>query len=168
MSYLSTFEAPIVIKISDKDVSLYPLTQRDYLPWLAELTESQRKLDRGLVPATLKGQERFALLRRIEMSEIVPADLEPIVFTAAGTIKVISMAIAKALKDNPDAGKIAEAFIDSRSAKANEELAARVSGLFDARRLFTLFPPDHTPPEDVDQNPPRPATPQAAGESTGS
>jgi hypothetical protein len=163
MNYADAMEAPINLKVGEREVPIKPLTQRDYLPWLSELTQAQRESDRKLVPPTMKPAEKFDLMRRIEMSEIIPADLEPKMFTAQGAIKVIQLALVKA---GIDAGE-ADRFIDSRSVKANEELAVRVSGLFSQERIAAMYdPPPDPPPGEPNPNAQAPAA-TGANSTTG-
>lgn len=149
MSYSDATEQPLRIQIGGKTLEVKPLTQRDYLPWLNELTEQGKERDRKLIPPVMKGVERFQLAKRIEMSEMIPADLEPISWTGMGAIKIIQLAIVKAIagKDATEAAKTdalkqADEFIDGNPSHVNQELAARMSGLFNKQYLFNRFPPD--------------------------
>lgn len=160
-TFADVFDLPVNLEIDGKTVAVPLLTTRDYLPWLEQLTAEKRERDTKLIPAGTKPIERFQMMRDIAVREITPDDLGPLVFTAAGTIKVLEKALEKAGLDKPTIDR----FIDSRPAKANEKLAVRLSGLYSATRyaeIYGLIPPDPETIAGAVPNAPA-AAPEAAG-----
>lgn len=142
-SYADTFEQPAVEKIDGKDITIAPLTQRDYLPWIEELTRQRKENARTAQPPGSKVMELARWKDYVENLEVTPADLQTYVFRASGTIKVLELAGAKALKkagQSEQVEKIVGEWIDSRSAKENEMLAIKVSGLFRRQEIEQMYP----------------------------
>ncbi len=166
MGYADSFEVPVVIEFEGKQLALAPLTQRDYLPWLDDLSTIIRERDRAAVAAMkIKDAERFDMNRRVELSEAIPDDLEPQIVTARGTIRVIELAIAKALKASGQNGdgtaERIQAFIDANSTIDNRALAIRVSGICSRRRIAFLL--GLLLPEDKPKDQPSPPQPGQSG-----
>lgn len=164
MGYSDSFESPVSVGIDGKSYNVAPLSQRDYLPWLDELTTKMRERDRGLIPATMKADQRMQILRNIEMTEMIPDDLEAIIFTAKGTIRVLEMALGKAMMNgdpahNSEVSAKVEQFINTQAAVDNRALMMRVSGLLTRRRIAQLLGIPMTDPSDAPPNPPQPAEP---------
>jgi hypothetical protein len=134
-SFADNFEQPVTITVDGKELAVRPLTTRDYLPWLDELTEQKRKREIEHAPPPAKPIDRFKVIRSILAEEVTPDDLVPLIFTAKGTIRIGGMALRKAGMEESRA----DAWMDSQSAKANEEFAARVSGLLSQQRLADLY-----------------------------
>lgn len=126
MKYADAVDLPIAVQIGGREVLLKPLTQRDYLPWIAEITKARRETDLASIPPTIKAADRFELVRRINMNETTPAEMTAIVYTASGAIRVLEIALSKAGVGSDEA----KSFIDGQSVARNEALAVSVSGLF--------------------------------------
>lgn len=146
-SFSDTFESPITVTIDGRGEVVLPLlTTRDYLPWLDELTKAKRESDTKSIPAQARPTERFRMLQFINSSEATPEDIAPLIFSGKGAIRILDMALAKAgVKDEAERNR----FIDARPHTANEELAARVSGLLSDARLVELFGFKHAAPSPV-------------------
>jgi hypothetical protein len=147
-SYADTFEQPAVEEIGGNKVTIPLLSQRDYLPWIEELTKKRQETGKANAPPVGKTMERAKWLDYIDNMELTPADLQPYVLRASGTIKVLELALAKAKISDEDA----KAFIDGRGAKANEMLAVRVSGLFRREEIRLMYPVLEKEPEKPDPN----------------
>lgn len=143
-SYADSFEQPVSIEIDGKDVAIPLLSQRDYLPWIAELTTKRQEIGRKNAPPPTKPTERAKWLDWIDNLELTPADLQPYVLRASGTIKVLEMALKKV----GIADDVAAKFIDGQPAKANEMLAVRVSGLFRREEIQAIYPTADEPKQD--------------------
>lgn len=162
MGYADSFEVPVTIQLNGDKLVIHQLTQRDYLPWLDELTTKMRERDTAHVNANVKQQDKkIELLRRIAMAEVIPDELEAEMATARGTIKVIQLAITKTLvksgKTPEEALAAADAFIDSNSVGDNRAFAYRVSGLLTQARIQRAL--GILPVEPQQPNPQQPGEP---------
>jgi hypothetical protein len=110
---------------------------RDYLPWLEELKRERKAASTKLVPAGMPQIERFKILRNIELEDVSPDDLQMLMYTGAGQIRVIETAITKA-KSKEAADKI----IDGLTAAQAKRIAFELSGLFTAEQLAEIFVPE--------------------------
>lgn len=155
-SYADSFEQPSVVKIGDKEVTLPVLSQRDLLPWIEEETKKRQETARKNAPlAAAKDNARTRWMDWADNMEVTPGDLQPLVFRASGTIRVLDLSLKKAGVTESDA----TAFIDGQSAKANEMLAVRVSGLFRREEIAVMYPTDQEKKETPDPNALTPANP---------
>lgn len=136
-NFLDAFEGPLTLKVNGKDVDVHPLTTRDLLPWLSNLTEKQKDSDRRLVPKEMKPVDRFRVLRNIEAITKSPDSIAQEVFTADGTIRVLELALKKSGVPDDQAQK----FIDSQPVKLNEYLAVRLCGCYTSRQVADIYFP---------------------------
>jgi hypothetical protein len=135
-SFEDAFETPVIVKIDGRgDIPVPLLSQRDYLPWCAELTTETRAREKEMIAPTAKPQERFLMLRNIDKQQATPESIGPLVFTCEGTIRVLEMALRKVGLE----GEALNKFIDSRPVKANEYLAVRLCGLYTKDRIWEFY-----------------------------
>lgn len=154
MSFSDAFETPVKIHANGHgDIELKKLTTRDYLPWLDELTASQRERETANIPPNTRPDLRVKIVRNIQQQEVTPDELSYVVFTARGTLKVLDLALTKhGISDEAERNKI----MDARGPKDNEMIAARVCGLFTTERLNEMYGPllkAENPPEASGPNP---------------
>lgn len=161
-SFADSFEQPVNIQIDGKQVTVPLLSQRDYLSWIEEVTQKRRENAIKSAPPAGKVMERARWMDYAENLEVTPGDLQPYVFRAHGTIKVLELALKKAKVDEAAIGK----FIDGQPAKANEMLAVRVSGLFRREEIEQLYPMFERPKDPNVQAPTGEQNP-SVGERTG-
>jgi hypothetical protein len=164
-SFADTMEQPVVEKIGGKDYTFPLLTQRDYLTWIDKLTQERKQKALKSAPPATKPLERAQWMDYVENLEVTPHELRTYVFRAKGMTEVLEIAFKKAGIPDDEIGKL----IDSRTAKQNEMLAVRVSGLFRREELEQMYPKASKPrDEKVGDNPnDETPAPQSAGESTG-
>jgi hypothetical protein len=116
-SYADTFEQPVVEKYlngdgSEHEITIKLLTQRDYQPWIDELTPKAIERARKNAPPATRAQERANYLAVVENMEVTPEGIRPLIFRVSGTQRILKMALMKSGMDE----KAAENFIDSRPA----------------------------------------------------
>jgi hypothetical protein len=147
-SYADTFEQPVVEKYmngdgSEHEITIKLLTQRDYQPWIDELTPKAIERARKNAPPATRAQERANYLAVVENMEVTPEGIRPLIFRVSGTQRILKMALMKSGMDE----KAAENFIDSRPAIQNTMLACRVSGLFRESEFRELYPDPKAAPD---------------------
>jgi hypothetical protein len=134
-------DGPVIHSFGEREVIIPRNTTRLYLPWLAELEEQWRKAGEASIPPNAPLAEQFKFKRAVMLNKPTPSDLKPEVWTAAGALRVLDMALEKAgVSDKAER----ERLIDSKPHYTIQLLALRVSGLYTEEEIFRMLNP--TPP----------------------
>lgn len=141
MDTLLDTDGPVIFKIDGQDVSIPKATNRDYIPWLAEIHKERSETDAKLVPATLPPAEKHKLLVQISRNRPTQWDIAPLLNTPEGIDRLLRMVSEKLPPE-------LQAKIAALPQSRGFELAARASGLFPASKLAAMFEP---PLEELEQ-----------------
>lgn len=139
-SFEDAFALPVARSFNGKEYLIPRLTNRDYLPWMAELEKEYRDEDLGQIPNDIKPRARYEIERDIKRRSITIDNLRPKVVSGTGAIRVIEIAARKITSPEPLPSDQIEAFVDSADARQNERDSFKVSGLFSSGHYFECFP----------------------------
>lgn len=142
MDTLLDTDGPVIVTVAGGSISIPKATNRDYLPWLAEIHGQWKEAKTKLIPPTMLPKDRFEAGKQIEKEKPTQWDLIDALSTGEGVDKVLGIVCAK-LKPE-EAAKIM-----ALPQVRQYEIAARSSGLIPELRLSAMFGPTMA---DLEQN----------------